>query len=122
MRAQGSGKIVNQASIAAYLAAPGAMHYCVTKAAVIAMTKVLARELGDANITVNALAPGIVGTEATMETLPPPLQEALVASSALKRLADPEDLLGTLEFLCSDASAYMTGQTLVVDGGIYTLG
>jgi NAD(P)-dependent dehydrogenase (short-subunit alcohol dehydrogenase family) len=57
-----------------------------------------------------------------METLPPPLQEAWISNAALKRLAEPEDLLGTLEFLCSDASAYITGQTLVVDGGIYTLG
>jgi NAD(P)-dependent dehydrogenase (short-subunit alcohol dehydrogenase family) len=69
MKSQQSGRIVNQASIAAYLAAPMLIHYDVSKAAVISLTKVLARELGEFNITVNCIVPGIVTTEATMDTL-----------------------------------------------------
>lgn len=122
MRAQERGKIVNQASGAAYLAAPLALHYCVTKAAAITMTKVLAKELGEDNINVNAIAPGIIGTEATQSSVPEVMQEMVVESSALKRAGTPADLLGVLEFLCTAASDYMTGQTLVVDGGIVLLG
>lgn len=122
MRAQESGCIVNQASIAAYLGSPLSIHYSTTKAAIIGMTKVLARELGEDGIRANAIAPGVIDTPATQGAVPPMLQEMLVLNAALGRLGKPEDLLGVLEFLCTDDSAYMTGQTLVVDGGVYTLG
>ncbi len=121
-RAQGSGIIVNQSSIAAMLAPAMSLHYAVTKAAIITMTKVLANELGEDGIRVNAIAPGVIGTEATMEAIPEMMQEMFVMNSALKRIGQPEDLLGALEFLCSPLSAYMTGQTLVVDGGVFMLG
>lgn len=122
MRRQESGCIVNQASIAAYLGSPLSIHYATTKAAVIGMTKVLARELGEDNIRVNAIAPGVIDTPATQGAVPPMLQDMLVQNAALGRLGRPEDLLGTLELLCTDSGAYITGQTIVVDGGVYTLG
>lgn len=122
MRAQESGCIVNQASIAAYLGSPLSIHYTTTKAAVIGMTKVLARELGEDNIRVNTIAPGVIDTPATQGAVPSMLQEMLILNAALGRLGQPEDLLGVLELLCSDASSYITGQTFVVDGGVYTLG
>lgn len=122
MRRQGHGKIVNQSSIAAYLAAPLASHYVVSKAAVVALTKCLARELGEDGIHVNAIAPGVIGTPATMDAVPEPMRDMLVMNAALHRIGQPDDLLGALEFLCSDMSDYVTGQTLVVDGGVVTLG
>jgi NAD(P)-dependent dehydrogenase (short-subunit alcohol dehydrogenase family) len=122
MRRQRSGRIVNQSSIAHYIAAPMALHYCTTKGAVVAMTKALASELGEDNIRVNCIAPGIIGTEATLTSVPPMLQDMLVMQAALGRMGTPEDLLGALEFLCTSASEYVTGQTLVVDGGVFKLG
>ena len=122
MRRQESGKIVNQSSIAHYIAAPMALHYCTTKGAVVAMTKALASELGEDNIHVNCIAPGIIGTEATMQSVPSMMQDMLIMQAPLKRMGTPEDLLGALEFLCTPASAYVTGQTLVVDGGVFKLG
>lgn len=122
MRRQGSGKIVNQSSIATWLGAPLALHYCTTKAAVVTMTKVLSRELGEDGINVNAIAPGLILTPATLETIPEMMQEMYLMNASIKRPGTPEDLLGALEFLCSSDSDYVTGQTLVVDGGIVTLG
>jgi 3-oxoacyl-[acyl-carrier protein] reductase len=124
MKSQQSDRIVNQASIAAYLAAAMLIHYDVSKAAVIPLTKVLARELGEFNITVNCIVPGMVTTEATMETLEsaPGMSEMIIGSASIKRLAEPSDLIGVLEFLCSPESSYMTGQALVVDGGICMVG
>jgi NAD(P)-dependent dehydrogenase (short-subunit alcohol dehydrogenase family) len=122
MRRQRSGRIVNQSSIAPYIAAPMALHYCTTKGAVLAMSKALASELGEDNIRVNCIAPGMIGTEATMTSVPAMMQEMVVMQAPLGRMGTPEDLLGALAFLCTSASDYMTGQTLVVDGGVFKLG
>jgi NAD(P)-dependent dehydrogenase (short-subunit alcohol dehydrogenase family) len=122
MRRQRSGRIVNQSSIAPYIAAPMALHYCTTKGAVLAMSKALASELGEDNIRVNCIAPGMIGTEATMTSVPAMMQEMVVMQAPLGRMGTPEDLLGALEFLCTSASDYVTGQTLVVDGGVFKLG
>jgi NAD(P)-dependent dehydrogenase (short-subunit alcohol dehydrogenase family) len=122
MRRQGYGKIVNQSSIAHYIGAPMALHYCTTKGAVVAMTKALASELGEDGIHVNCIAPGIIGTEATMQSVPSMMQDMLVMQAPLGRMGTPDDLLGALEFLCTSASAYVTGQTIVVDGGVFKLG
>jgi NAD(P)-dependent dehydrogenase (short-subunit alcohol dehydrogenase family) len=122
MRRQRSGRIVNQSSIAPYIAAPMALHYCTTKGAVLAMSKALASELGEDNIRVNCIAPGLIGTEATMTSVPAMMQEMVVMQAPLGRMGTPEDLLGALEFLCTSASDYVTGQTLVVDGGVFKLG
>jgi 3-oxoacyl-[acyl-carrier protein] reductase len=121
MRRQRSGKIVNQSSIAAFVGAPLVLHYSVTKAAAVTMTQCLARELGEDNINVNAIAPGLIDTPATQGVLSDSMQEMYILQMAIKRVGTTEDLLGALEFLCGPESDYVTGQTLVVDGGIVTV-
>jgi NAD(P)-dependent dehydrogenase (short-subunit alcohol dehydrogenase family) len=122
MVGRGWGRIVNQGSVGAYLARPGSLHYTVTKAAVHAMVKVLAKELGPYAITVNALAPGATSSVATLERMSPEHMREYEAAAAIGRMISPEDLADVLEFLCSDKSSSITGQTLVADGGNYFLG
>ena len=119
LRKRGGGSIVNIASTTALKGIPYTLHYVTSKGAIIAMTRALARELGDSNIRVNALAPGLTLSEAVAaqhETFAPYL-EASLRGRALKRDQVPDDLIGAAVFLASDASAFMTGQTLAVDGG-----
>jgi NAD(P)-dependent dehydrogenase (short-subunit alcohol dehydrogenase family) len=119
MRAQGGGRIVNVASAIAHKGTAGLLHYVTSKGAVIALTRALARELGPAGIAVNAVAPGLIMSETVLAN--PDISEfqraAVLASRALKREAAAEDVEGTVLFLASADSAFMTGQTLVVDGG-----
>lgn len=112
----GWGRIVMQSSTAAYLGGGG--HYAVSKLALLGLTRGFAKELGPHGITVNGIAPGVVETEATAATVPAAKLAQLAAMTPLPLQAKPDDLVGTLLFLCSDASAWMTGQTLVVDGGL----
>ena len=112
----GWGRVVMQSSVAAYSGGGGA--YGVSKLALLGLTRGFARELGEHGITVNGIAPGPVLNEATAATVPEEKVQALVSSGALKRAGTEEDLVGALLFLCSDQSAWMTGQTLIVDGGI----
>ena len=112
----GWGRIVMQSSTAAYLGGGG--HYAVSKLALLGLTRGFAKELGPHGITVNGIAPGVVATEATAATVPAAKLEQLAAITPLPRRAGPDDLVGTLLFLCSEASAWMTGQTMVVDGGL----
>jgi NAD(P)-dependent dehydrogenase (short-subunit alcohol dehydrogenase family) len=116
IRARGGGAVVNQTSTAAYLCNPNRLHYNVSKAAVIPMTKAMARELAADNIRVNAIAPGPVGTEA-LAGVPEALLEKIKEAMCVKRIGEPDDLVGALLFLVSDMSAWMSGQVLVVDGG-----
>jgi len=111
----GRGRIVMQNSTAAYLGGGG--HYAVSKLALLGLTRGFAKELGPHGITVNGIAPGVVDTEATAATVPSAKLAQLAAMTPLPLQATPDDLVGTLLFLCSDASAWMTGQTLIVDGG-----
>ncbi len=119
MRAQGYGKIINIASGTVFKGAPMLLHYVSSKGAVVAMTRSMARELGDAGIRVNTLAPGLTASENTMAN--PAWQGAMstnnIATRAIKREVTPEDLCGTLLYLASPASDFVTGQVVVVDGG-----
>ena len=117
LTASGSGRIVNIASAIAFRGSPHFLHYVSSKAAVLGMTKAMARELGDRNITVNAVAPGFTWTDASLEVTDEAQLEAQIARRALKRAQQPEDVAGAVAFFCSDLAAYVTGQTLVVDGG-----
>jgi len=96
--------------------------YAVSKAAVIHLTKWMANTLGAANVRVNAIAPGLTMTEATKKIVPGFIMESVTQNTALKRQLDPTDLTGTAVFLASDDSALVTGQVIVVDGGLVMLG
>ncbi len=113
----GHGSVVNQGSIGAFLASAGYLPYITSKNAVIGLTKALARELGPLGIRVNSLAPGSVATESVFRSVPPETIKAIVESQCIQQHMQPEDLMGPLLFLLSDASAFVSGQTLVVDGG-----
>jgi NAD(P)-dependent dehydrogenase (short-subunit alcohol dehydrogenase family) len=115
MKEQKSGKIINISSSTAYWGTPNFLHYVTSKAALIGMTRSLAREVGEFGICVNAIAPGLVEHEG--QNAPKALTELQLKERSIKRVQTPDDLLGTLVFLCSSDSDFMTGQTIVVDGG-----
>jgi len=116
MRERGGGRIVNQSSVAAW-GGPSLLHYAVSKAAVIGLTRSLAKFLGPDRITVNALAPGFMETDATRSIIPGDRLDQLVGMQPIRRMGTPDDLTGALIYLCSDEAAFITGQVLVVDGG-----
>ena len=121
MRDRGGGKIVNVSSNMALgtdLVWPAQMAaYTTSKAGVIGLTRALAGEAGPYGVTVNAVAPGVTNTETVGEHIAPDRMEAVAQSQALRRQAWPEDIVGTVLFLCSSDSDFMTGQVLCVDGG-----
>lgn len=117
MSARGGGRIVNISSVAARTGPPGFAHYVASKAAVEGLTRAAARELGGLGITVNAVAPGLVSDEATHALNDPEYIVRAAQARALGREMRPDDLLGTVLWLCSSASAFVTGQTIIVDGG-----
>jgi NAD(P)-dependent dehydrogenase (short-subunit alcohol dehydrogenase family) len=117
MIAQGSGKIVNVASSVFWSPPPQLAHYVTSKAGIIGLTRALARELGGHGVTVNAIAPGFTRTEWTASVYPAEHFERIAAGRALKRVEEREDLTGTMLYLCSAASDFVTGQVIVVDGG-----
>lgn len=121
MRTTGGGSIVNITSLAATFGTPFALHYTTSKAAVIGMTRGLARELGRDGIRVNAVAPSAVLTEGTREFFGAKYERILDVvkgnQAIQQRNLEPADLVGTVQWLLSDASAFVTGQTINVDGG-----
>ena len=124
MRKADGGSIINIASLAATYGMPYGLHYTTSKAAVIGLTRGLARELGRDRIRVNALAPSAVITEGTREFFGAKLDRALdtiKTSQTIQRNLMPSDLAGTVQWLISDASAFVTGQTIAVDGGTVML-
>jgi NAD(P)-dependent dehydrogenase (short-subunit alcohol dehydrogenase family) len=118
--AGGGGAIVNLASDTALWGATRLLHYVSTKGAIIAMTRSLARELGPERVTVNAVAPGLIENEAT-SGVPEARWNDYRSRRALTHDQVPEDIAGTVAFLCSPDAAYITGQTLAVDGGMVML-
>jgi NAD(P)-dependent dehydrogenase (short-subunit alcohol dehydrogenase family) len=121
MRAGNWGRIVNVTSRTFWLPVPDMAAYLASKGGVIGLTRALATELGAHNITVNVVAPGLTRT-ATMEASTADAVFAMTANmQVIKRTQEPEDLVGLVSFLASDDSAFMTGQTLMVDGGLIRL-
>ena len=124
MRAAGGGSIINISSLAAVFGLPYGLDYVASKAAIIGMTRGMARELGRDNIRVNAVAPSAVMTEGTEEFFGEKFEKAkqVVASGQLiQRNLETSDLTGTIVYLASDNSAFVTGQTHMVDGGSWFL-
>ncbi len=119
---RGEGVIVNQSSIGAYMGGPNVTHYATSKGAVNALTRAMARDLGPLGIRVNAVAPGQIANESTLGLVSAQRLESMTAQQCLKRAGDPSDLCGPLLFLLSDAARWMTGQVLVVDGGLVFVG
>jgi 3-oxoacyl-[acyl-carrier protein] reductase len=112
-----AGAIVNVSSVVGVHGNPGQTNYSASKAGIIGFTKALARELGSRGVRANVVAPGYISTRLTNE-LPEELQQAMLANTPLGRLGDPEDVAGAVRFLCSDAAAFVTGEVLLVDGGL----
>jgi NAD(P)-dependent dehydrogenase (short-subunit alcohol dehydrogenase family) len=134
MKRQRRGKIINQSSTAAFMGNTGFVetddpekpsppfHYSVAKMGVNGLTKYFAGSLGPWGINVNAIAPGVTMTEATKSVVPEAMIDTLVMYTSLRKALQPEDLTGTAVFLASQDSDLMTGQCLVVDGGMFMLG
>ncbi|HJP21907.1 MAG TPA: glucose 1-dehydrogenase [Alphaproteobacteria bacterium] len=117
MRQAGAGRIINISSSTVPLGLPLLSHYITSKAAVIGLTRALARELGGDDITVNAVLPGLTETEVENPAVDEARRQSLVARQCVGRKQVPDDLVGVLLFLASPSSAFMTGQSLLVDGG-----
>lgn len=119
MKKQRYGRIVNIASIGGKHGAPEQAHYSASKAAVMGFTRVLAQEVGELGITANCICPGIIMTEMGRVNLEDPaVRETWREKTAMRRIGEPEDVVGPVAFFVSDDSAFVTGQTLNVDGGI----
>ncbi len=118
MKAKGGGRIVNMTSTVNWLLIENYVHYITTKAAVIGFTRGLANELGKHGITVNAIAPSLVRNATTEASPLAGMFSAIPTMQAIPRLQTPDDLVGAMSFLVSDDAAFITGQTLVVDGGM----
>ncbi len=117
MRKAGRGRIINISSGTVPQGVPGFMHYVTSKAAVVGMTRVMARELGDDNINVNAVMPGYTETEVEHASMNEEMRQFIQNKRILKRKETPDDLIGTVMFLASPASSFITGQSIACCGG-----
>ena len=118
MKEQGCGRIVNLSSVTALTGNVGQVNYAASKAGVIGMTKTLARELARYQITVNAIAPGFIETPMT-ESIPDDLKKSIIRGIPLGRAGNPQDVANVVKFLSSADSAYITGQVISCNGGLY---
>lgn len=118
MMKQRYGRIINMSSVSGVMGNAGQINYCASKAGLIGMTKSLAREVGSRGITVNAVAPGYIDTEMT-QGLPEEVKAGFIETIPLKKMGQPKDIAEMVAFLASDRAAYVTGQTISVDGGMY---
>ena len=118
MMKQRSGSLINIASIIGMMGNAGQVNYAASKGGLISLTKSLAREMAPRGVRVNAVAPGFIATAMT-DKIPAELREKMIASIPLGRMGKPEDVARTVLFLASPDSGYITGQVLVVDGGMY---
>lgn len=112
-----SGRIISLSSISGVRGNAGQINYCAAKAGIVGMTKCLAKELASRGVTVNAVAPGYIDTDMTA-ALPDKVKEAVLAQVPLKRMGQPQDIAEAVAFLASERAAYITGQTIQVDGGM----
>jgi 3-oxoacyl-[acyl-carrier protein] reductase len=112
-----AGAIVNLTSVVGVHGNPGQANYAASKAGIIGLTKALARELGSRGVRVNAVAPGYIATELT-NVLSEEIRGAILGNTPMGRLGDPEDVAAAVRFLCSDEAAFITGDVLLVDGGL----
>ena len=119
MKEQGGGKIINVASVAAYMHETNNGIYAISKAAVVTATKIMAQEWAEYNIRVNCIAPGHVHTRLgdSIFVAVPGYEEEYIKRVPMGRIGDPEEIVGAMIYLASDASSYVTGETIVVDGG-----
>ncbi|MCL5283983.1 MAG: 3-oxoacyl-[acyl-carrier-protein] reductase [Armatimonadetes bacterium] len=115
---QRRGKIVNIASVMGIVGNAGQANYAASKGGIIALTKSVAKELGSRNINVNAVAPGFIQTMMT-DALPEELRDRMREQVPLKRLGEPEDVANVVVFLCTEAASYLTGQVIMIDGGLF---
>lgn len=116
---EGYGKIVNISSNTVCFGRTGYLHYVTSKMAVIGMARSLAAEFGEKGVRVNTIIPGVVETEIPRETIDQSLLDMVAEKTALRRVEEPKDLLDAALYLCSPASDFVTGQSLIVDGGLY---
>ncbi len=112
------GRVVNIASVVGEMGNPGQANYVASKAGLIGLTKSLAQEVGSRNITINAVAPGFIGTDMTLG-LSDELKQKMIGNTPLKRMGTPEDVAGAVKFLVSEEAGFITGHVLDVNGGIY---
>ena len=121
MRAQGGGRIVNISSGTPFRGVPFLLHYVTSKGAIVALTRALAKELGADDILVNCVAPGFTMSDGVREhpEVVEALQDVSVSARTIKRDQVPEDIVGAVAFLCGPGATFITGQTMVIDGGQY---
>jgi 3-oxoacyl-[acyl-carrier protein] reductase len=112
-----AGSIVNISSIVALHGNPGQTNYSASKAGIIGFTKALARELGNRGVRANVVAPGYVDTRLT-QVIADEMRELMLANTPLGRFGQPDDIAGAVRFLCSDEASFITGEVLLVDGGL----